>query len=82
LDEGADRFNPITGKEVVPSHDPNTKTIGGIIGIYDAKTKGFVSLADAGGDPPAGSGGPARAAGLGTLDLLRRHRDGNTNGAY
>jgi hypothetical protein len=56
--------DPITGKEVVLSYDPSTKTVGGITGIYDAKTKGFVSLADAGGDPPAGSGGPAALQGF------------------
>jgi hypothetical protein len=56
--------DPITGKEVMLSYDPSTKTVGGITGIYDAKTKGFVSLADAGGDLPAGSGGPAALQGF------------------
>jgi hypothetical protein len=49
----------ISGKEVVLSYSQNTNTVGGVTGIYDAKTKGFVSLADASGDMPAGSGGPA-----------------------
>ena len=56
--------DPITGKEIVLSYDPSTRTIGGITGIYDPKTKGFVSLADAGGDLPAGSGGPAALQGF------------------
>ena len=49
----------VSGKEVMLSYNPDTKTVGGITGIFDAKTKEFVALADASGDMPAGSGGPA-----------------------
>jgi MBG domain-containing protein len=43
----------ITGTLVELSYDPATETVGGITGVFDAKTKGFVSLADAGNDIPA-----------------------------
>ena len=56
--------DPSTGKQVVLSYDASTKTVGGVTGIYDAKTKGFVSLADASGDLPAGSGGSAALLGF------------------
>jgi hypothetical protein len=42
-----------TGGLVELAYDPATKTIGGITGVFDAKTKGFVALADAGNDIPA-----------------------------
>jgi hypothetical protein len=48
--------DPITGKVVELAYDPTTDTVGGIAGIFDPKTKGFVSLADAGNNPPAGAG--------------------------
>ncbi len=51
--------DPTTGKQVVLGYDTSTKTVGGVTGIYDAKTKGFVSLAAAAGDISAGSGGSA-----------------------
>ena len=35
------------------SYDPTTETVGGIANVFDAKTKGFVALADAGNDIPA-----------------------------
>jgi hypothetical protein len=56
--------DPATGKQIVLSYDAGTKTVGGVTGVYDAKTKGFVSLADASGDLPAGSGGPAGLPGF------------------
>ena len=46
--------DPITGKLVEFAYDPTTETIGGIVGIFSPKTKGFVALADAGSDIPAG----------------------------
>ena len=49
--------DPITGKLVELAYDPATETLGGITGIFDPKTKGFVSLADAGGDIPPGAAG-------------------------
>jgi len=45
--------DPQTGGLVELAYDPATKTIGGITGVFDAKTKGFVALADAGNDIPA-----------------------------
>ena len=40
--------DPITGKLVKLSYDPATARVGGVVGIFDARTKGFVTLADAG----------------------------------
>jgi len=42
-----------TGDLVELAYDPATKTIGGITGVFDGKTSGFVALADAGNDIPA-----------------------------
>jgi hypothetical protein len=56
--------DPATGKQVVPSYDPSTRSAGGVTGVFDPKTKGFVSLADASGDVPAGSGGLAALQGF------------------
>ncbi len=56
--------DPASGKQVVLNYDASTKTVGGVTGIFDAKTKGFVSLANASGDLPAGSGGPAALLGF------------------
>jgi hypothetical protein len=41
-----------TGGLVEFAYDPATETIGGIAGVFDAKTKGFVALADADNDIP------------------------------
>ena len=49
--------DPVTGKLIELAYDPTTETVGGIAGVFDPKSKGFVSLADAGGDVPAGAGG-------------------------
>jgi hypothetical protein len=57
--------DPISGKVVELAYDPATETVGGVTGIFDAKTKGFVSLADASGDIPAGAlGGLAALQGF------------------
>jgi len=56
--------DPATGKHVVLSYDAGTKAVGGVTGVFDAKTKGFVALADASGDLPAGSGGPVALQGF------------------
>ena len=56
--------DPAIGKQVVLTYDAITKTVGGVTGIFDAKTKGFVSLAAAGGDLPVGSGGAAGLQGF------------------
>ena len=39
--------DPSTGKQVVLSYDPGTKTVGGVTGVFDPKTKAFISIADA-----------------------------------
>ena len=51
--------DPITGKFVELSYDTASKTVGGIAGFFDPKTKGLVSLADASGDVPPNAGGSA-----------------------
>jgi hypothetical protein len=45
--------DPITGKLVEIAYDQTTETLGGITGIFDPRTKGFVALADASGEIPA-----------------------------
>jgi hypothetical protein len=45
--------DPITGKLVEIADDPTTETLGSVTGIFDPKIKGFVALADAGGEIPA-----------------------------
>jgi hypothetical protein len=45
--------DPITGKLVEIAYDQTTEKLGGITGIFDPKTKGFVALADASGQIPA-----------------------------
>ena len=47
--------DPVTGKQIELAYNSATETVGGITGIYDAKTKGFVSLADASGSLPDGT---------------------------
>lgn len=47
--------DPITGKLVELAYNAATETLGGISGIYDPKSKGFVALAGAGGDIPPGA---------------------------
>jgi hypothetical protein len=47
--------DPITGKLVELAYNQSTETLGGITAVFDPKTKGFVALADAGGDIPAGA---------------------------
>jgi len=44
--------DPETGGLVELAYDPATETVGGITGVFDTKTKGFVALADAGNDIP------------------------------
>jgi MBG domain (YGX type) len=56
--------DPITGKLVVLAYNQTTQTLGGITSIFDAKTKGFVALADASGDIPASVGGVAALQGF------------------
>jgi hypothetical protein len=49
---------------VLLSFDPATRTVGGVIGVFDAKAKGFVALVDLGGttsDAPAVPGMAALA---------------------
>jgi hypothetical protein len=41
-----------TGGLVELAYDPLTQTIGGITQVFDAKTNGFIALADAGNDIP------------------------------
>jgi len=41
--------DPVTGWRVLLSYDPQTRTVGGVIGLYDPKRKGVLSLADVGG---------------------------------
>ena len=48
--------DPISGKQVLLSYDPTTKTVGGVTGIFDSNTKSFVSLGSVGGSPADGSG--------------------------
>jgi hypothetical protein len=45
--------DPLTGKLVEIAYDQTTETLGSVTGIFDAKTKGFVVLADASGEIPA-----------------------------
>jgi hypothetical protein len=45
--------DPQTGGLVELSYDPATETVGGIVGVYNAKTSSFAPLADAGNDIPA-----------------------------
>lgn len=47
--------DPISGKLVELAYDPTTETLGGIAGLFDPNAKGFVALADAGNDIPAGA---------------------------
>jgi filamentous hemagglutinin family protein len=47
--------DPITGKLVELAYDQATETLGGITGVFDPKSKGFIALADASGDIPAGA---------------------------
>ncbi len=49
--------DPISGTVVELAYNPATDTVGGIASIFDANSKGFVSLADAGNDIPAGTAG-------------------------
>ena len=52
--------DPITGKLVELAYNQTTETLGGITGVFDPKTKGFVALADASGDiPPSVTNGLA-----------------------
>jgi hypothetical protein len=44
--------DPATGGMVELAYDPATETVGGITGVFNPKTKGFVALADAGSDIP------------------------------
>jgi hypothetical protein len=44
--------DPATGGLVELSYDPTTETVGGITGVFNPKTNGFVALADAGSDIP------------------------------
>ncbi len=53
--------DPITGKLVELAYDTTTKTIGGVLGFYDPKSKGVVSFADASNSVPATAGGGALA---------------------
>jgi hypothetical protein len=45
--------DPATGGLVELAYDPATETVGGITGVFNPKTKGFIALADAGTDIPA-----------------------------
>ena len=54
--------DPLTGKLVEIAYDQTTETLGSITGIFDAKTKGFVALADASGEIP-----PAAVSAIATL---------------
>jgi hypothetical protein len=45
--------DPITGKLAEIAYDQTTETLGSVTGIFDPKIKGFVALADAGGEIPA-----------------------------
>jgi hypothetical protein len=47
--------DPITGKLVELAYNPISETLGGITDVYDPKTKGFVAIADAGINIPAGA---------------------------
>jgi hypothetical protein len=42
-----------TGGMVELSYNPNTETVGGIVDVFNTKSRSFVSLADAGNDIPA-----------------------------
>ena len=39
--------DPATGKLIMLSYDPATKSVGGVTGVFDAKSKSFTPLADA-----------------------------------
>jgi hypothetical protein len=47
--------DPISGRQVVLSYDPNTRTVGGVTGIFDARTQRFASLDNAGASQPQGA---------------------------
>jgi hypothetical protein len=55
--KGVIAVDPVSGRLVVMTYDQDTKSLGGVAGFYDAKTRGLTQLADAGGSMPAGSGG-------------------------
>ncbi|HET6248931.1 MAG TPA: MBG domain-containing protein, partial [Tepidisphaeraceae bacterium] len=44
--------DPATGGMVELGYDPATETVGGITGVFNPKTNGFVALTDAGSDIP------------------------------
>lgn len=46
--------DPATGKQVLLNYAATTKTVGGVVGVFDARTTGFVSVADPGGSTPPG----------------------------
>jgi filamentous hemagglutinin family protein len=47
--------DPITGRQVLLAYDAGTKTVGGVTGIFDEKSKSFVALSDAAATQQAGS---------------------------
>lgn len=56
--------DPITGAQVVLAYDPATKTVGGVTGIFNPKSKGFVALSQANaGTVLSDAGFSANAAG-------------------
>ena len=46
--------DPISGRQVLLSYDAGTKTVGGVAGIFDAKTQKFVALTEAAATQQAG----------------------------
>jgi hypothetical protein len=46
--------DPISGRQVLLSYDAGTKAVGGVAGIFDAKTQTFVALSEAAATQQAG----------------------------
>ena len=46
--------DPISGRQVLLSYDAGTKTVGGVTGIFDAKSQKFVALTEAAATQQAG----------------------------
>ena len=46
--------DPISGRQVLLNYDAGTKTVGGVAGIFDAKTQKFVALTEAAATQQAG----------------------------
>jgi hypothetical protein len=55
--------DPVSGRQVVLAYDPNTKTVGGITGMFDANTQRVAALTSS---PPAGTP-PLKPEGLAAL---------------